>query len=158
MQYNDAKKRLEDTENKLARLRGRNIKTSTTLSNGRNGVKVERPKSPIKISESSSKKQSMLHQRQDAPSSSSHKNADSSANHTRSKPQLIIPAVNPRPSQSMKTQESENKSKGGKASKVSSGLETMEDQPKGTKRKLGCPLCPSFDILKIFSFLLLSLV
>lgn len=148
-QYNDAKKRLEDTENKLARLRGRNIKTSTTLSNGGNGLKVERPKSPIKISENSSKKQSMLHQRQDAPSSSSHKNADSSANHTQSKPQLIIPAVNPRPSQFTKTQESENKSKGGKASKVSSELETMENQPKGTKRKLVTEQTEHKDVIQL---------
>ncbi|KAL8456814.1 hypothetical protein ACS0TY_034888 [Phlomoides rotata] len=151
-QYNDAKKRLEDTENKLARLRGRNLKASTNLSNQKNGVKVERSASPIKMSEKTSKKQSqftMVHQRQNSlkpsgdnmnvtrtPSSSSNKNADSSANHTQSKPQLIIPAVTPKPSQFTKTQESENKSKGGKASKVSSELETMENQSKGTKRKL----------------------
>lgn len=178
LQYTEAKKRLEDTEIKLARLRGRNLKASTNLSNGRNGVQVERSASPTKMTESSSKKQSMVHQRQDAvkssgdnlnvtrtPSSSSHKNAekpsgdylnvtraplssshkdaDSSANHTHSKPQLVIPAVT-KLSKFTKTQESENRSKGGKASKVSSELEKTENQPKGTKRRLGCPLCPSF--------------
>lgn len=156
-------------------------------------MKVERSASPIKMSESSSQKQSqftMVHQRQDTmkpfgdnpnatrrPSSPFYKNGDSSPNQTQSRPQLVIPAVNPNISQPIKTKESGNKCssgsgslptlstptsvnslaklKGEKASKISSDQETMETQPKRTKRKLG--LSPLFHALASLNFLILAL-
>ncbi|KAL0441805.1 UNVERIFIED_CONTAM: hypothetical protein Sradi_0119400 [Sesamum radiatum] len=172
-QLNDAEKRLEDTQNKLVRLRGQNMsKASKNFTNGREEVKVERRSaSPIHISEGSSQKHSQStpsHQRHDTmkpsdnlrrPPSPFCRNGDSSQNQTQSRPQLVIPAVAPNMSQSLKTKESGNKTfsgsgsfstsatpthvnslakfKGEKARKGSSEQETVEPQPKGTKRNLG---------------------
>ncbi|KAK6147984.1 hypothetical protein DH2020_018896 [Rehmannia glutinosa] len=179
LQLDEAEKRLDDTQNKLARLRGWNVvKASKNSSNGREGreeVKVERRSaSPMKMSESPSQKQSQhktLHQRQDAvkpsgdnlnlsrrPPSPFQKDENSSQNQIKSRPQLVIPSVNPNISQPLKTKEPGNKSssgsgslstpststyvnsvaklKGEKTHKKSSEQETMETQPKGTKRKI----------------------
>ncbi|KAI3455151.1 hypothetical protein Pfo_011814 [Paulownia fortunei] len=92
------------------------------------------------------------------PPSPFHKDGNSSQNKTQSRPQLVIPAVTPNISQPMKTKESGNKFssgsgslstsstpiyvnslakfKGEKTREISSQQETLETQPKETKRKL----------------------
>lgn len=144
LQLDEAEKKLEDTQNKLARHRGQKTK-----------LKVERSKSPVAVRESSQKQS----QRQDEmkpsgdnlnvtrrPSSPPYRNEGSTPDQTQSRPQILIPSVAPNNSQH-KTNDSANKfttgsgntpakSKGDKASKISSELES-ETQPKRTKRKLG---------------------
>ncbi|KAH6781934.1 transducin family protein / WD-40 repeat family protein [Perilla frutescens var. frutescens] len=182
-QLDEAEKKLEDTQNKLARHRGQNItKLSKKFTNGRKEVRVERSKSPIKISENSQKQS----QRQDGmkpsgdnlnvtrrPSSPLYKNGGSSPNQTQSRPQILIPSVAPTISQHRKTKESANKypggsgslptlstptfvntpakSKGEKASKKASELESMEMQPKGTKRKFVTEQTEHKDLIKLIS-------
>ncbi|PIN16704.1 U5 snRNP-specific protein-like factor [Handroanthus impetiginosus] len=167
-QLDEAEKRLQDTQNKLARLRGRNnVKASKNLTNGREELKVERiSPSPIKMSESSSQKQSQLtpsrpNQETMKPSGDNlnvsrrtpspfHRSGDSSQNQTQSRPQLVIPAVTSNMSQPTKTKESGNKASGGSGSlptssapthvnslsKLKGEHKTMETQPNGTKKKL----------------------
>lgn len=163
LQLEEAEKKLDDTQNKLARHRGQNTtKASAVLTNARKEVKVERSKSPTTFS-GSSQKQS---QRQDdmkpsgdnlngtrRPSSPLYRDGGPSPDQTQSRPQILIPSVAPNISHHIKMKESANKyssgsgslptlstpafvSKGEKASKKSSELES-EIQPKRTKRKLG---------------------
>ena len=163
MQLEEAERKLEDTQNKLARHRGQKTSNaSKQLTNGRKELDVERSKSPMTVPESSQKQS----QRQDdvkasgdnlnvtrRPSSPPYRNEGSSPDQTRSRPQILIPSVAPNISQ-RKTKESANKhpsnsalptptlvntpakSKGEKASKISSELDSTT-QPKSTKRKHG---------------------
>ncbi|KAL6576466.1 hypothetical protein OROHE_000247 [Orobanche hederae] len=148
-QLEEAEKRLDDTQNKLARLRGWNIvKSSKISSNGRVEVKVQiQSPSPMKMNESCSHKESP-HQHHDVRPSVDNLNL------TR-KPPLVISAVNPNLSQPINTKEPGNKSssgsgapstssaltnvnslaklKGEKTRKISS---EQEAQLKGTKRKI----------------------
>uniref|UniRef100_A0A5B7A5H3 Uncharacterized protein n=1 Tax=Davidia involucrata TaxID=16924 RepID=A0A5B7A5H3_DAVIN len=135
-QLDQAERRLEDTQSKLARLRGRDNVMSSQNSLGDNikDVKVERRStSPIRISEASSQ------------------------NQPQSRPQLVIPAVNPKIPQPMKMAEFGTKAssgssarastavpvhtnsivkiKGDKSNRISSEEEPVETQAKGTKRK-----------------------
>ncbi|XP_052184051.1 uncharacterized protein LOC127796045 [Diospyros lotus] len=135
-QLDQAERRLEDSESKLARLRGRSTITSFNNSKGdvSKNVKVEcRSTSPIQITETSSQSQSL------------------------SRPQLLIPAANPKISQPMRMVgsgtkassgshaedrisglnhiDSVSKQKGDKSHKISSEQEASEIQTKGTKRK-----------------------
>ncbi|XP_047952246.1 protein tipD isoform X1 [Salvia hispanica] len=160
-QLEEAERKLEDTQNKLARHRGQKTSNaSKQLTNGRKELDVERSKSPMTVPESSQKQS----QRQDdvkasgdnlnvtrRPSSPPYRNEGSSPDQTRSRPQILIPSVAPNISQ-RKTKESANKhpsnsalptptlvntpakSKGEKASKISSELDSTT-QPKSTKRK-----------------------
>lgn len=164
-QLDEAEKKLEDTQTKLARHRGQTIsKASKSVTNGRKDGKVERSKSPIKISKSSQKE---YHHQDDIvikpsgdnlnvtrrPSSPLYKNGGSSPNQTQSRPQIVIPSVAPNISQHIKVKESSNKYSSGsgslptlptpafantpaksKASSGSSELESMETQLR-TKRK-----------------------
>ncbi|XP_059643025.1 uncharacterized protein LOC132284899 [Cornus florida] len=135
-QLEQAERRLEDTQFKLARLRGRDNGTPSKYSLGDNikEVKVERRStSPMQINEASSKRQ------------------------LQSRPQLVIPAVNPKISQSTKMAESgvnalvsssgragtsvsshndsAVKVKRENSNRNSSEQEVVEIQAKGTKRK-----------------------
>lgn len=74
MQLDEAEKRVEDLHSKLARLRSRNKVSSSKNSPG-DDIKVVKDDSPVRISEDSC---------QDQP---------------QSRPQLVIPAVNPKISQ-----------------------------------------------------------
>ncbi|XP_057791492.1 uncharacterized protein LOC131008579 [Salvia miltiorrhiza] len=161
-QLDEAEKKLEDTQNKLARHRGQKTsKASKNLTNGRKELNVERSKSPMTIREGSQRQS----QRQDdvkpsgdtrRPSSPTYRNEASSPDQTQARPQILIPSVAPNFSQ-YKTKESANKypsgsgslptlptpsfvntpakSKGEKASKISSELDSIT-QPKRVKRKL----------------------
>ncbi|GFP82619.1 hypothetical protein PHJA_000405000 [Phtheirospermum japonicum] len=154
-----SEKRLEDTQSKLARLRGWNgVKASKNSSNGREEAKVEKKSpSPLKMIESSSQKQSP-YQRQDSlkPSvdnSNLTRKSNSSQTQIQPKPPLVITAVNPNLSQPIKTKEPGIKFsrgsgapstsstpvnvKGEKSRKISSEQDAMESQSKGTKRKIG---------------------
>ncbi|KAL7139723.1 hypothetical protein ABFS83_09G072700 [Erythranthe nasuta] len=159
-QLEEAEKRLEDTQSKLARLRGRNaVKASRNLSNGRENVNTKkRSASPITKDDVSSQRDSQSHQTQvtvkpsgdssiatKKPPSPFDKNGDSSQNQTQSRPQLLIPSVAAtKNAQPVTTKESENKvtssvakSKGEKARKKSPEPEKVETQPnKGTTVKL----------------------
>lgn len=166
MQLDEAERKLEDTQNKLARHRGQKTSNaSKKLTNGRKELDVERSKSPLTVPESSQKQSQCqddvkpsgdsLNARR--PSSPPYRNEDSTPDQTRSRPQILIPSVAPNISQ-RKTKESTNKhpsnsaslltlptpafvntpakSKGEKASKISSELDSAT-QPKSTKRKRG---------------------
>ncbi|KAE8123778.1 hypothetical protein FH972_018707 [Carpinus fangiana] len=128
-QLEEAEKRLHDSQSKLARLRSRSnaVPSKASLENGTKNVKVERRStSPIPI------------------------HGASSRNLPKSKPELLIPAVNSKIPQVIKssndsgTQASPSVStqsnspmrgKGNKPSRVSSQMEVVEIEDKGTKRK-----------------------
>ncbi|KAL7161951.1 hypothetical protein ACSBR2_042431 [Camellia fascicularis] len=133
-QLDQAERRLEDSQSKLARLRGRDIATSSKNSKGDDvkDVKVERRSaSPFQISE------------------------DSSQNQPQARPQLIVPAVNPKVSPPIKMAPGTKASSGshsqariqarshtnsivkhkGDKSQRTSEIEATEIQAKGTKRK-----------------------
>lgn len=128
-QLEEAEKRLHDSQSKLARLRiqSKAVPSKASLENGTKNVKAERRStSPIPIHKASSR------------------------NLPQSKPELLIPAVNPKIPQVIKssngsgTQASPSAStqsnspmkvKGNKPSRVSSQLEVVEIEDKGTKRK-----------------------
>ncbi|KAI7984932.1 putative WD repeat-containing protein alr3466 [Camellia lanceoleosa] len=133
-QLDQAERRLEDSQSKLARLRGRDIATSSKNSKGDDvkDVKVDRRSaSPFQISE------------------------DSSPNQPQSRPQLIVPAVNPKVSPPIKMAPGTKASSGshsqariqasshtnstvkhkGDKSQRTSEIEATEIQAKGTKRK-----------------------
>ncbi|KAF3443118.1 hypothetical protein FNV43_RR17039 [Rhamnella rubrinervis] len=127
-QLKEAEQRLNDSQSKLARLRGRSDATSSKshLDNGTKTVKVEhRSTSPI------------------------HKNDGSSRKQSQSKPELLIPAVTPKISQPTKLagsgpqasalvsshSYSPLKAKGEKPSIMFSQQEVTESQDKGMKRK-----------------------
>ncbi|KAG2678385.1 hypothetical protein I3843_11G000800 [Carya illinoinensis] len=129
-QLEEAERRLHDSQSKLARLRSQSnvVPIKGSLDNATKNVKVERRStSPIRINEGSSR------------------------NHSQSKPELLIPAANPKLSQPIKSSNisktqanppvstqynSATKAKGGRPSRVSSEPEVVEIQDKGTKRKL----------------------
>lgn len=139
MQLEESEKRLHDSKSKLARLRthSNGLSSKGTAENGTKNLKVERRStSPINISE------------------------DSSRHQPQSKPELLIPSVNPKVSQhinsakfgakpshvsstqsgpSVSTQSySAMKVKGDKPSRVSiEPEEEVKIQDKGTKRKFG---------------------
>lgn len=123
LQLEEAERRLHDSQSKLARLRSQSnaVPIKGSLDNARKDVKVERRStSPIHI------------------------NGGSSRNQSQSKPELLIPAVNPKLSQPIKSSnisktqyKSATKAKGGGPSRVSFEPEVVEIQDKGTKRKLG---------------------
>ncbi|XP_059287983.1 uncharacterized protein LOC132041179 isoform X1 [Lycium ferocissimum] len=164
-QFDQAEKRLEETQVKLARLRGReNIAASTSSRvNGTSSVTAKRRStSPIRRSEGSSHSLSESKpqriQDSNAPRRNSpvpdrkmpspfQKNEYNSRSVPQGKPPLVIPDVKPRVSQPLKMMES-----GAKISRASdsqaSGSRLKEDkshrtpekeaseiQPKGTKRK-----------------------
>ncbi|XP_042065793.1 protein tipD-like [Salvia splendens] len=137
---------------------------SKKLTNGRKELDVERSKSPLTVPESSQKQSQRQDDVKPSgdnlnvtrrPSSPPYRNEGSSPDQTRSRPQILIPSVAPNISQ-RKTKESANKhpsnsaslltlptptfvntpakSKGEKASKISSELDSAT-QPKSTKRK-----------------------
>ncbi|GMQ09505.1 hypothetical protein CsSME_00052859 [Camellia sinensis var. sinensis] len=133
-QLDQAERRLEDSQSKLAHLRGRDIATSSKNSKGDDvkDVKVERRSaSPFQISE------------------------DSSQNQPQSRPQLIVPAVNPKVSPPIKMAPGTKASSGSHSqariqarshtnsivkhkedkSQRTSEIEATEIQAKGTKRK-----------------------
>ncbi|KAA8544624.1 hypothetical protein F0562_022636 [Nyssa sinensis] len=135
-QLDQAERRLEDTQSKLARLRGCDNVTSSKnfLGDHIKDVKVERRStSPIQISEFSSQ------------------------NQPQSKPQLVIPAVNPKISQHMKMAETGMKASNGSSgractlvpihtnsivklqgdnsNRIYAEEEAVETEAKGTKRK-----------------------
>lgn len=143
MQLEEAERRLHDSQCKLARLRGQR-QSQGSLENGAKNVKVERrSSSPVHINRSSSR------------------------NQPQSKPELLIPAVNPKLSQPMKSSNSSGtqatssvstqsnsamKVKGEKPSRVSSELEDVEIHDKGTKRKLGETCLLNSFALSVFHF------
>ncbi|XP_060172718.1 uncharacterized protein LOC132603604 isoform X3 [Lycium barbarum] len=164
-QFDQAEKRLEETQVKLARLRGReNIAASTSSrGNGRSPVTAQRRStSPIRRSEGSSHSLSeskpqriqdsnALRRNSPAPDrkmpSPFQKNEYNSCSVHQGKPPLVIPDVKPRVSQPLKMMES-----GAKISRASDSQaggsrlkedkshrtpekEASEIQPKGTKRK-----------------------
>lgn len=129
MQLKEAEKRLNDSQSKLARLRGQKnaVPYKNKMDNGSKSVKVERRStSPI------------------------HKN-EGSTSKAQSKPELVIPAVTPKISQPMKWagsgsqagplvpshSNSSMKAKGELPSRTISEREVVESQDKGTKRKFG---------------------
>ncbi|KAH7522495.1 uncharacterized protein LOC107423487 [Ziziphus jujuba] len=126
-QLKEAEKRLNDSQSKLARLRGQKnaVPYKNKMDNGSKSVKVERRStSPI------------------------HKN-EGSTSKAQSKPELVIPAVTPKISQPMKWagsgsqagplvpshSNSSMKAKGELPSRTISEREVVESQDKGTKRK-----------------------
>jgi len=134
VQLDEAEKRLQDSESKLARLRGQTTTLSSrnTLDNGIKAVKTERrSNSPIDRNEGSIK------------------------NRHQSKPELLIPSVNPKISQpvllpkpSSKASVSSEatpvtgdssraKSDNSHSHRMSSEKQTPEIKDKGTKRKFG---------------------
>lgn len=136
MQLEEAEKRLQDSQSKLARLRGRDnaVSSRSSPANGTKSVKVERRStSPIPIDEGSSRNKSL------------------------SRTELLIPAVNPKISTSIKStwsgpkdptgcsaqaspatnSNSAVKLKSDKSHRNSSDSEVVEARDRGTKRKLG---------------------
>jgi hypothetical protein len=131
VQLEEAEKRLHDSQSKLARLRSRSnaVPSKASLENGSKNVKAERRStSPIPI------------------------HGTSSRNLPKSKPELLIPAVNPKIPQVIKSSNdsgpqaspsvstrsnSPMRVKGNKPSRVSSQMEVVEIEDKGTKRKFG---------------------
>ncbi|XP_077228821.1 uncharacterized protein LOC143861780 isoform X2 [Tasmannia lanceolata] len=127
-QLQEAERRLRDSESQLARLRSRHnvAGSSKTMTNGVGNVKVEH------------RSASLIHI-EDNPSQT----------HIQSRPQLLIPAVNPKIAPSVKLSEafmktsvapasqssSEGKQKGNASRRPLSEPETMELQDKVTKRK-----------------------
>lgn len=123
MQLEEAEKRLKETERKLAHIRNRGNAIPST-KHSESGVKVKEERrscSPIKTSE---------HSR--------------NGKHDQ-RPQLVIPAVNPKLSVPIKIEESGTKSisSHGKSnvkergSRIPSDKEDAETQSRGTKRKFG---------------------
>lgn len=128
MQLDESEKRLHDSQSKLARLRSRNsaLSSKNSLRNGTETVKVERRSaSPVDDDDRSSR--SRLH----------------------SKTELLIPSVNPKISQPVKStgsamkapysssaQASPLKVKGERSYRKSPEPEA-EGQDRGTKRKFG---------------------
>lgn len=181
MQLEQSQRKLEETKSQLSRLRGKHNLTSSKniREDGISNVKVERRStSPAHISSDSPQNWSQLklEQRQDSAKSSKNSQGDvksekrsssstflqisegSSQNKTQSRPQIVIPAVNPilsqtmkghlgnkasngsglRPSESASTHTNSNvKLKGDKSCKISSEQEAVGIQAKGTKRKFG---------------------
>lgn len=152
MQLDEALQRLKDTQNKLASLRGHNLKKdSKNLTNGNGEVKVKRrPPSPIEISESSSEEHcSPSHQDEDTMKAS----RGSSHSEIQSRPQLVIPSLKPNAALPIKTKEAgigisssslvsvpstcPQKMEAEKACTVFSGQENMDNQPKRKKQKFG---------------------
>lgn len=131
MQLKEVEKRLNDSQSKLARLRGQNdaVSSKSHQENRIKSVKEERRSaSPVHINEGSSKKQPL------------------------SKPELLIPAITPKISQPTKltgpgpqagalvsshSNSRPTKMKGDKPPKTLAEQEVAESQAKGTKRKFG---------------------
>lgn len=136
LQLEEAEKRLEDSQSKLARLRCQDnvVSSRGSPANGTKSVKVERRSvSPLHINEGSSR------------------------NRSQSRTELLIPAVNPKISEPIKstwsgvkdpsgssTQASPAahsigivKVKGEKSHRNSSDSEIVEVRDRGTKRKFG---------------------
>lgn len=140
MQLDEAEKRLQDSESKLARLRGQTVSSRSTLDDGIKTLKTERrSNSPIDRNEGSTK------------------------NRHQSKPELLIPSLNPKISQPVLLPKSSSKasitssseatpgvhnspitggSSRGKSDKsqsnrLSSEQQKTEVKEKGTKRKFG---------------------
>ncbi|KAF9597236.1 hypothetical protein IFM89_016377 [Coptis chinensis] len=140
-QLEEAEKRLNDSQSKLARLRKKDSNgPSKSLSDCRKNVKEEaKASSPVKFIESNPR-----------------------ATPSQSRPQLVIPAVNPKIAQPVKLPESSVKAsvgsgnraiasfstnsngvtkiKGESSYRPSDDLEVVEVQDKGTKRKFVCNL------------------
>ncbi|KAJ1377950.1 WD40/YVTN repeat-like-containing domain superfamily [Sesbania bispinosa] len=119
-QLEEAEKRLQDSESKLARLRGQTnaVSSRSSLGDGLKTVKTERrSNSPIDRREGSSK------------------------NHNQSKPELLIPAVSPKISpprlvpRSSEGSPSASRGKSDKSHKPSSEQQNTEVKDKGTKRR-----------------------
>lgn len=163
MQLEEAEKRLQDSESKLARLRGV-VSSKNNEVNGTKSVKVEkRSISPVSSKQPQSKaepdngtKRVKVERRSTSPV---HVTDGPSRKQLQSKPELLIPAVTPKVSQpviSASTKSSRSsaspaqvsslvsnhsndavKEKGDKTLRISSDCEIVQKQEKGTKRKLG---------------------
>nr|XP_043607735.1 U5 small nuclear ribonucleoprotein 40 kDa protein isoform X2 [Erigeron canadensis] len=138
----ESEKRLEETQRKLARLRGRgNAVESTNVS--QNGVKVKeerRSSSPVRISQHTLSN----HGERDSGNSSKsyipdhHRNAKHE-----NRPKLVIPAIKPKSSAPIKMAESGSKSVSKydrsivteKGNRIPPELENVDAQSRGTKRK-----------------------
>lgn len=132
MQLDKSEKILEETKRKLVRLRSRgNAVPSTNLS--QNGVKVKeerRSPSPVRSEGNSSK----------SYTPEQHRNLKHDP-----KPQLVIPAVNPKLSTPIKMEDSgsnsvpviEKNNVKDKGNRIPPQKEGAESQSRGTKRKFG---------------------
>ncbi|XP_073146826.1 uncharacterized protein [Henckelia pumila] len=173
-QLDEALTRLMDTQTELSRHRGQETSmASVTLRNCIRKVKFESSASPANARGNSTQNQFQYKPHLfgvdlTKPSGDDHgiegrsasilcKQGDSSRGKYHSKPQLVIPSVNPSTSHSVTTKESGNKvggnagvflpatiatqingngwQNGGKTRKTSSEQENMGSQPKGTKEK-----------------------
>lgn len=150
MQLVEAEKRLEHSHSQLARLRGQSdaVASKTALENGAKNVKVE-----------------------STSTSSIQANEGSSRNQSQSRTELVIPAVNPKISQPIKSAGSGTRSSLGSSSQSSPAthtksvakvkeeksyrsppdVEVVEIQDRGTKRKIGNTLS-SYE-MTVFIFL-----
>lgn len=161
-QLEEAEKRLQDSESKLARLRGV-VSSKNNEVNGTKSVKVEkRSISPVSSKQPQSKaepdsgtKRVKVERRSTSPV---HVTDGPSRKQLQSKPELLIPAVTPKVSQpviSASTKSSRSsaspaqvsslvsnhsndavKEKGDKTLRITSDCEIVQKQEKGTKRKL----------------------
>ncbi|XP_073023914.1 uncharacterized protein [Primulina eburnea] len=173
-QLDEALTRLMETQTELSRHRGQEISmASETFRNCIKKVKLESLSSPANVSGDSAQNQFLYkpqlfgedsikssgddHSIEGRSASFLCKNGDSSRGNCHSRPQLVIPSVNPRMSHSMTMKESGNKvsgnsaafptasiatpinsngkQNGGKACKTSTEQGNVESQPNGTKRK-----------------------
>ncbi|XP_051147791.1 uncharacterized protein LOC127262962 isoform X2 [Andrographis paniculata] len=161
MQLDEAEKRLEDTQNKLACLRECNGKNaSPNFTNRKETANVKRSACPIQTIETSEK-------RHLPPSSQQHHNttmSSASQNQTPSRPQLIIPSFQNIP-QLIKKKESGSvvstsaqqstpstplvDVKAEKDCSISLGKENMDAETKGTKRKID--QVENKDLIKLIS-------
>ncbi|GMN60471.1 hypothetical protein TIFTF001_029559 [Ficus carica] len=162
MKLEEAEKRLQDSESKLARLRGV-VSSKNNEVNGTKSVKVEkRSISPVSSKQPQSKaepdsgtKRVKVERRSTSPV---HVTDGPSRKQLQSKPELLIPAVTPKVSQpviSASTKSSRSsaspaqvsslvsnhsndavKEKGDKTLRITSDCEIVQKQEKGTKRKL----------------------
>lgn len=154
-------KRLQDSQFKLARLRGAASSTNNQ-ANDTKSVKVERRSiSPVSCKQSQSKAEldNGTKRVKVEPASPVHVNDGPSRKQLQSKPELLIPAVTPKVFQPVipaatKTSRSSTataqvsssvsnhsnshvKEKGDKTLRISSDCEIVQNKEKGTKRKLG---------------------
>ncbi|XP_073150359.1 uncharacterized protein [Henckelia pumila] len=146
-QLDEAEKKLEDTQTKLARHQGQDISVASETSGNITKESQCKPQTSGLDTIKSSRDNLNVSQKSVSPF---HQNGESSRSHIQSKSQLLIRSVTPKieesgkatngsgllPGISVSTQtNSTAKQKGDKARKLSSVQETMQSEPKGKKAK-----------------------
>lgn len=143
LQLHEAEKKLDDTQNKLARHRSQHTtKASTVLSNGRKEVANERSKSPITFGRSSEKQSQCQDDVKPSgdnlnstrrPSSPLQRNGGSAPDQAQSRPQILIPSMAPNISYHIKMKESANKYTSGSGSLPPLSIPAFDSTPAKTK-------------------------